>query len=301
MSNPKYYQQVQRVLVGVLALNWLVALLKLVAGTLAHSASMVADGVHSLSDGSSNIIGLLGMRIASRPKDFDHPYGHKKYETYASMFIAGLLFFACFHLLGSAFSRLGKPVVPQIHWWSFVVMGVTMGINAFVMVYERRKGVALGSDILISDAYHTRSDILTSFSVLVALVAIRKGYPMFDAVATVVIAFFIASSAIEIIRRSSAVLCDTAVIDPELIQGVALTIPGVRKCHRVRSRGRLDDVHVDLHILLDDQIPLVGAHSLGNRIEEAICRRFPGVTDVVVHLEPLSSDGEDERTVAGAL
>lgn len=290
-----YPHEVRRVLWSVLILNWGVAFFKLFFGYAIRSTSMVADGYHSLSDGVSNIIGLLGMRLASQPKDPDHPYGHKKYETFASVFIVFLLFFICYHILHDSVERFRSHATPQITWLSFFVMGSTMFVNIVAAIYEHGRGKALGSDILIADASHTRADILTSLSVMAAFVGVRLDYPVLDSLAAVVIALFIGLSAIEILRHTSSVLCDTAVIDAGNIEEVVLAVPGVRRCHRVRTRGRRDDVHIDLHVLLDDRIPLVAAHDTGSMIESAIKSAFCGVTDVVVHLEPLSSEGDHHR------
>lgn len=288
-----YSHDVRKTLVFVLGLNWFVALLKLIFGYSINSTSMVADGFHSLADGTSNIIGLFGIRIACQPKDKDHPYGHKKYETYTSIFIAFLLFLICFHLLHDSFERLHTRATPHVNLSSFLVMLATMAINIGVMVFEYRKGKALGSDILVADSLHTRADILTSLSVLVAFVGVRLGYPALDSIVAVFIAVFIGFSAIQIFKSSSAVLCDTAVIDSAEVEKVVLKVDGVKKCHRIRTRGRRDDIHIDMHVLIDDRTPLIKAHDLSSRIEHVIQETFKGVTDVIVHIEPLSSESED--------
>ncbi|MFA5038352.1 MAG: cation diffusion facilitator family transporter [Candidatus Omnitrophota bacterium] len=283
-----YSSQVKRTLLIILGLNWLVAVLKLVFGYAINSTGMVADGYHSFADGASNIVGLLGMRIACQPKDKDHPYGHKKYETLASMAIAFLLFLVCAHLLHSGWERLSSRQYPQVNLAGFVVLGMTMLINVTVMFYEYRKGRRLGSDILIADSMHTRADLLTSFSVAVAFVGVKMGFPILDALVAMVIAGFIAYSGVGILRRSSAVLCDTAVMDVKAVETVVLNIPEVKKCHNIRTRGRQDDIYMDLHVLVDDRMSLVQAHDLTVKIEDLIKKEFPGVSDVVVHVEPLS-------------
>ncbi|MFH0877727.1 MAG: cation diffusion facilitator family transporter [Candidatus Omnitrophota bacterium] len=294
LTQGAYSWQVKKTLWGVLALNWLVAALKLIFGSLIHSASMVADGFHSFSDGASNIIGLVGMRFAGQPKDQDHPYGHKKYETFAALFIAFLLFFVCFAILHESLGRFRTQRGPEVNLVSLAVLGFTMLVNICVMVYEYNKGKRIGSDILVSDSLHTRADILTSVSVIIAFVGVKMGYLWADAVVALVIAVFIFWSAIGILRNSSRVLCDTAVIDAKEIERVVLAVSGVRKCHHIRTRGRNDDIYIDLHVLMDDQTPLVDAHETSSRIEERIKEGIEGVTDVIVHIEPLSSDGKYE-------
>jgi cation diffusion facilitator family transporter len=248
---------------------------------------MTADGFHSLSDGASNIIGLVGVSLASQPKDADHPYGHKKYETFFSLGIAVLLGIVSFNLVREGISRLYNPIIPRVDIKSFVVMIVTLCINLWVMNYEYKKGIALQSDMLISDSLHTKADIFTSLSVIITLVVIKLGYPVLDPLATIIIALFIGGSAFEIAYRSSKVLCDTAVIvDIKKITDIVLSIQGVKTCHKVRTRGRPDDIHIDLHVQVDSAMHMDKAHQISYTIEEAIKKNIPGVTDVVVHMEP---------------
>jgi cation diffusion facilitator family transporter len=284
----KHYNRIRYILIIVLALNWLVAFAKIFYGLISRCASMTADGFHSLADGTSNIIGLIGIHFACQPKDIDHPYGHKKYETFFSLGIAALLFLVCFELLQEGIKRLTNPVNPNITPISFTVMLVTLGINFWVMRYERKKGELLKSDILISDSMHTRADILTSLSVIITLIVIKLGFPILDAIATLVIALFIARAAIEIIKGSSRILCDTIVLDNKKIVDIVLGIKGVRTCHKIRTRGRPDDIYVDLHVQVSSDMHMDDAHRVSYTIEDALKKGIPEITDVVVHMEPIN-------------
>ena len=286
MNSKERYQEIRRILIYVLILNWGVAAAKLFYGWLIRSASMTADGFHSFSDGASNIIGLLGIWVASRPVDQSHPYGHKKYETLTSVAISALLFLVCLNVVREGVIRFLHPVIPKVDVKSFLVMGVTLAVNIAVMIYERKKGRALRSDILISDALHTRADILTSTSVIITLIGVKMGYPILDPIASLMIAVFIGYAAVDILRESSRVLSDGVAIREEEIEKVVLNIKGVKEVHQVRSRGRPDDIHVDLHVLVDPEMHVHRAHHLSYAIENKIKRDFRGVTDVVVHMEP---------------
>ncbi|MBP7216195.1 MAG: cation diffusion facilitator family transporter, partial [Candidatus Omnitrophica bacterium] len=154
----EHYRRIKKILLFVLALNWAVALAKIIYGIASRCGSMTADGFHSLSDGASNIVGLIGIHFACQPVDKDHPYGHKKYETFFSLFIAMLLFFVAINLAKEGILRIFKPVIPQIDAFNFIIMIITLCINAWVMRYEHKHGKLLNSDILISDAMHTRAD-----------------------------------------------------------------------------------------------------------------------------------------------
>jgi len=282
------YKDIRRLLIIVLVLNWAVAIAKILYGLFSRCESMIADGFHSLSDGASNIIGLIGIHFACQPKDLDHPYGHKKYETFFSLGIALLLFLVSFNLLKEGIGHLFKPALPpQVDIRSFIVMLATLAVNVWVMNYERKKGLALQSDILVSDAMHTKADILTSLSVIFALVVIKLGYPILDPIATIIICIFIFHAAYVIIKQSSAVLCDTAaILDTKKIQDIVLGIKGVRTCHKIRTRGRPDDIHVDLHVQVSPDMHVDNAHKISYAIEGAIKKEIPEVTDVVVHIEP---------------
>jgi cation diffusion facilitator family transporter len=289
-----YSREVRKTLIVVLVLNWFVALAKLIVGYMIRSASMVADGYHSFADGTSNIVGLFGMRIASAPKDKDHPYGHKKYETFTSVMIALLLFVLCFYILHDSLEKFRSKEAPEVNLFSFGVLFVTLAINISVMLYEYRKGKRIGSDVLVSDSFHTRADIFTSLSVIFAFIGIKLGFPILDSIAALVIVVFIGIAAVNIIRESSSTLCDSMAIDPREIEKEVLRVEGVEKCHRIRTRGRSDDIYVDLHVLMEDATPLVKAHDVSSRIEKTVKESFQGVTDVVVHIEPLSSEGDSD-------
>jgi cation diffusion facilitator family transporter len=286
----EHYNKVRSILILVLILNWVVALAKIFYGLFTHFSSMTADGFHSLSDGTSNIIGLIGIQLACQPTDRDHPYGHKKYETLFSLVIAALLFIVAFNLTKEGLERLNKPVIPRIDLISFIVMIITMAINFWVMSYETNKGKVLRSDILVSDAMHTRADIFTSLSVIIALIAVKLGYSILDPIVTIAISLFITYAGYEIVKESSAVLCDTAVIlEDKKIVDIVLGIKGVKTCHKIRTRGRPDDIYVDLHVQVNPDMHIDNAHKISYAIEGAIKASIPEVTDVVVHMEPQES------------
>jgi cation diffusion facilitator family transporter len=262
MTEQARYYAIRNVLLGILILNWGVALTKLLYGRFIGSASMVADGFHSLSD--------------------------KKFESFASIAIALLLFIVSIDILRGAVGRLGKPVVPEVTISSFIVMAIVLLVNIIVVRFETRIGRRLHSDILTSDALHTMSDIFVSISVVITLVAVRLGAVWLDVVAAMVIAGLILKSGVEILLRSSDVLCDRIIVDPSVITDVVLSIPEVKGCHKIRTRGRKDDIHIDLHLLVADNMDVQNAHEIANQVEIALKKNIPGVSDVVVHVEPVT-------------
>ncbi|MCX5716466.1 MAG: cation diffusion facilitator family transporter [Candidatus Omnitrophica bacterium] len=290
MIQDKRFHDIRKVLIAVLVLNWLVSFMKVIYGIMTGCASMRADGLHSFSDGASNIIGLIGIWVASQPVDKDHPYGHKKYETFSAVGIAILLILLCVQILHGAFSRISNPVVPEVTAISFIIMAVTMAVNLFVIWYEVKKSKELTSDILYSDAMHTRSDVLVSFSVIATLVGMKMGWYFLDTSVAVIIAALIGYAAFKILKESSYVLCDTAPIMSDSIKRIVMQVDGVKACHQIRTRGRSDDIYIDLHILVKPNMHVGTAHDITETIENKIKEKMPGVADVVVHVEPQGHD-----------
>ena len=282
----KRFLEIRRVLILTLAFNWLVAFSKITYGLITKCASMSADGFHSFGDGASNIIGLVGIWAASKPKDKDHPYGHKKFETMATLGISFILFLAAFNIFRESVTRIFHPVVPDVTSFSFILMFVTLGINIFVMKYERKKGAELSSDILVCDSLHTKSDILASVVVIGTLVSIKMGASILDVVVASLIAIFIAKSGFDILKTSSKVLCDGRVLHESKIKNIAKNVSGVNSVHNIRTRGRKDDIHVDLHVIIDAKMHVDDAHKLSHQIEILLKKEIFDITEVNEHIEP---------------
>ncbi|MGE5816070.1 MAG: cation diffusion facilitator family transporter, partial [Acidobacteriota bacterium] len=197
---PERYRAVSRVLVSVLFANLAVAFAKIAFGYYTRSVAITSDGYHSLTDSFSNIIGLVGLRIARKPPDVDHPYGHRKYETLtaAGIFVALILVVEEVVRNGIEHLRTGEHGIVSRD--SFLVMLVTLAVNLAVVAYERRKGAELSSELLLADAMHTRSDVFTSLGVIASLVGVKLGYPILDPIGGLVVAVFIALTGFEIAR-----------------------------------------------------------------------------------------------------
>lgn len=279
---------VRRVLWWVLLLNVAVAVAKLVYGLVIDSVSITADGFHSLFDGTSNVIGLIGLSVAARPADRSHPYGHAKFETFASAAIGAMLMLAAWRVGSSAFERLQDPGSgPSVDTVSFLIMIATLAVNIVVTTLERRAGERLGSDVLRADASHTASDVLVTVSVIGGLVAVRLGYPMADPILALVVSAFIVVTGVRVLASAGETLADTAQIDPADVCTFVLELDGVRGCHDVRTRGSESGVYVDLHVQVDPSITVAQGHAIAERVEKAIGDGFDEVVDVIAHLEPL--------------
>ena len=293
--------EITRVLAVVLGLNVLVGLAKLAYGMRIGAIAMIADGLHSLIDGASNVVGLIGVSIARRPPDANHPYGHRKYETFAALGIVMMMFLGCYGIATTTLERLRHPQLPGITLAAFVVMGLTLAVNVSVVWFERREGRRLQSEILLSDAAHTGSDLLASLLVLASFAATRAGLPWADAAAALVIVVLVVRAGFGILRGTLSTLSDERRIAPELIEATALEEAGVLEAHNVRSRGADDDIHLDLHILVDPALAIRDAHALGHRVEGRLRTKWPGLTDVVVHVEPALASERARRREGGGL
>ena len=280
------YKKIRFVLIYTLILNALVALLKIVFGFASGSLAMIAVGFDSMFDGISNVIGLVGIYVAFLPPDVEHPYGHKKFETLFAIGISVLLFVTCYEIVESAIHRFFAKAVPDITWITFVVMLITIAIHIYVAIYEYQKGKKLKSDFLVADSMHTRADVFVSLSVVAGFGVIKMGYPWIDPLIALGIAILIAKIGIDIIRSGSRVLVDGIILNAERIEKLALSIPGVKTCHRIRSRVREDHIHLDLHLEVDPKITVDKAHDIAHGVEEKILKELEDVKDVVIHIEP---------------
>jgi len=277
---------VRRVLWITLGLNLAVSLGKIVVGSVSGSLSMLADGYHSLVDGSNNVIGLFVASLAYAPPDPGHNYGHRKFETAATLGIGVALLFLAYHVVEGAFMGVKTGAQPEIGLLNWVVTGVTLLVNLFVASYETREGRRLGSAYLVADAAHTQSDIYVTLGVAASFAGVRAGLPWVDSLVAAGIAAFIATLAVRILVNAFHVLTDRSPIPPDRVLQVVAGVPGVRGCREARTRGGAGAVYVDLIAHVDGALPLRDAHDVSDRIEAALQAAFPEVVDVVVHLEP---------------
>lgn len=297
---------IKRVLWRILWLNVLVSAGKATWGLLSGSMAMFADGLHSLTDASSNVVALVAMKVASKPVDEDHPYGHGKYESFASAIIGVMLVLAAWRVASESikalmdYAKTGKLPPVEVTAVSFAIMFVTLGINIFVVWHETRQGRRLESDVLKSDAKHTLSDIWVTLGVLISLVLVKIGVPIADPIVGLFVAFAIAWAAIEVFKGVNTTFSDEARLDPYEVRDRVLEFAGVRGCHNIRTRGTGASVNMDMSILVDPTLTVEAAHEISHGLEHWLCGHYPGLNDVVVHVEP---DDEQQRSrpfLAGA-
>lgn len=278
---------VRRVLLIVLLLNLVVTAVKFAVGLTTGALAVVADAFHSVVDASSNIIALVGLWVAARPADDNHPYGHHKYETVATLGIGGMLLVAAFEIGRGVVERLFiAPVVPVATPLSFGLLILTFVVNLGITIYETRAGRRLGSSLLLADSTHTRADLFITISVLASLAAARINLAWLDPIVAGGVVLLLFRAAFGILRASSAILTDVAVADPQRVADIAEAVPGVAAVAGIRSRGLADATYLDLNIRVNPAMDTDQAHGVASEVEHRLAAALPGVVDTVVHIEP---------------
>ncbi|HKJ28519.1 MAG TPA: cation-efflux pump [Anaerolineales bacterium] len=284
------YRSIRSVLLAVLVANLAVTLLKIIVGIVTGVLAVVADGFHSMVDSSSNLVGLAAISLARRPADERHPYGYQRYETLGSLAIGALMLVAAWEIASAIVERYLNGGTAEITTLSLVLVLLTFPVNVIVVILEKRAGNRLQSEILLSDARHTQTDLYVTGSVLFSLVGIWLGWSWLDLVVAGVVVALIVRSAVDILRDTSVLLADRIVIDPESISDVAYSVPGVVFIHHIRSRGGADSALVDLHVKVSPGMSTSKAHAIASEVERRLIDQVEGIKEVLVHIEPAKKE-----------
>lgn len=277
---------VRRVLLGLLAANILVVVIKLAVGIATGSLAVFGDTIHSSVDALNNILALLVMRVAAKEPDDDHPYGHEKFESLGALLVVVFLSVSVFELLKGAVVRLSGQVtlVPPAPL-DIILLVVTLAINIWVAWYESRQGKRLKSEILLADAAHTRVDVFITIGVIASLFLAGAGYHWADPVLAIIVAVLIAHIGLQIIRRATPALVDQVALDQDKIRGTAEKVVGVVRAYGIRSRTAASVRFAELTIAVDGQVNVTAAHEIADAVEATI-RTELGIQEIVVHVEP---------------
>jgi cation diffusion facilitator family transporter len=190
----------------------------------------------------------------------------------------------------SAISNIIHPQIPYITKESLIALIITLGINIFVTKYELAQGKRLNSAILVADSLHTKSDVFVSIGVLITLIAIRFGAPpIIDSISSLTVSGFVLFASYEIFRDTCGVLIDKAAIDSCRVKDIVMKFDEVKDVHKIRSRGREDDIYLDLHIMVEPNTKVQDSHALAHQIEDRLCEEFNKVIYVIIHVEPFTN------------
>jgi cation diffusion facilitator family transporter len=278
---------VRRALLVVLMLNALSAAIKVGVGARTGALTVLGAALESVLDMMSNVVGILAVSVAAREPDEGHPYGHEKFETLGTLGIVGFLSISCFELLRRSVAELAGNHEPPSSTSADVLLLVTsLVVNGIVVAYERRRGRALGSALLLADAAHTASDILVTILAIASLGLSYLGYVRADALLGMMVALIIAWSGYQILRDSIPILVDASAVDAARLAEIVRTIPGVVGVRSARSR-RTSSGHLfaEVTILVDGATSVSAAHDFTDDVERAIEREL-GTAEAIVHVEP---------------
>lgn len=277
-------------LVSVLG-NLILSLLKLIAGFLANSGAMVSDAVHSASDVFSSIIVILGVKISSKESDDDHPYGHERYECVAAIVLATVLLITGLLIGYNAVKQIcdgsiDETSVPGI--LALVAAVVSIVSKETMFWYTRYYALKIDSPALMADAWHHRSDALSSVGALIGIAGARLGYVILDPIASVVICFFIAKAAYDIFKDAIDKMVDHACDEntQKDITECALNIDGVLGVDVLRTRVFANKIYVDMEISADGTLTLNESHNIAENVHDAIEKHFPKVKHIMIHVNP---------------
>jgi cation diffusion facilitator family transporter len=283
LSRKEKHQATQRVIVIEGLANFFVLVLKLVVGVSTGSLAIVGDAIHSLSDVANNVVAWFVIRLANEPADREHPYGHRKFETLAVFGLAGLLTVLGFELILRAVQRNSSEVVSS--GWGLVLMGIVLAANISLALWEHRWAKKLGSDILIADASHTFSDVLTTLVVIIGWQLSSVGFAWLDTLCALGVAGLVLYLACGLFKRALPGLVDEFAIDPRELTVAVRSVAGVESVKTVRSRWLGQSGAVDMVITVDAALSIAASHEIADQIETLIERRF-NVQDISIHVEP---------------
>ena len=281
------YKKVKNILLFILVANLAVTVMKIVVGSLTNSSSVLADGFHSLSDSASNIVGIVGISIAARPKDKTHPYGHTKFEMLSSLFIGMMMVFIALKIVAEAILQIKNPESLNMTTISFVILIITLIINIIVTKYEYSVGKKVNSYILVSDSLHTKSDVYVSLGVLITLICIKLGFPVIiDKLVSFVVGIFIFHGAYEIFKSTISILVDSAVIDENIIREIVVEFSEIKYIKNIRSRGCENNIYIDMDIMVEPDMTVEKSHELTHNIENTMREKLNKNIQVATHIEP---------------
>lgn len=275
--------------------NLLLVVFKFIAGIVGHSAAMIADAVHSLSDFITDIIVIIFVAISGKPEDSDHSYGHGKYETLATAVIGIILFFVGVGILISGIKAIvgalqGEPLqAPSL--LALIAAVISIVVKEALYHYTVKRGKALGSSSVVANAWHHRSDALSSIGTAIGIggaVFLGEQWRILDPIAAVVVSIFIIKVAVELIKPCIDELVERSLPEEveQRIHALILQSPQVSSPHHLRTRRIGSCIAIEVHIRMDGQISLSEAHQVASDIERRLKAEFGEKTHIGIHMEP---------------
>jgi len=273
--------------------NVFLVIIKIGIGILGQSAALIADGIHSLSDLVSDFFVIIAIKLGSREADHEHPYGHRRFETMATVLLGLSLVIIAGGIAWDVTERLLDPnklLIPDKNTLGIAIVSILA--NEWLFHYTNRVGKLTRSKLLLANAWHHRSDAFSSIIVVFGIAAVLMGYPFADAVAAVIVALMIAKMGVSLVLESINELVDSALPEDYVrdIQRVIKQTDGVQSIHLLRTRRMGEDAYIDAHIVVDSRISVSEGHMIGDVVRDNLKAEFDDVADVLVHI-----DSEDDE------
>jgi cation diffusion facilitator family transporter len=269
--------------------NIILAGIKIGFGIVGRSEALIADGIHSLSDLLSDLFVIVAIKLGSREADHDHPYGHRRFETMATVLLGGSLIVIAGGIAWDVIERILHPetlLVPDRN--TLIIAVISILANEWLYQYTKRVAKQTRSKLLLANAWHHRSDAISSIVVLFGIMAVFYGYPFADAIAAVIVALMVAKIGLSLMLESIRELVDTSLSDTQTdaIRKKIKATEGVRSIHLLRTRQMGEDSFIDTHIVVDPKITVSEGHMIGDAVRDNLKAQFEDVADVLVHIDP---------------
>jgi cation diffusion facilitator family transporter len=289
-------KQIKRVTWVGFWVNALLTVMKITFGLIGHSNALIADGVHSLSDFATDFIVIIFIGLAYRSADNDHPYGHGKFETFSTFLIGvalmGVALGICFSGIESVYGQInGTAIPPTPTIWALIVAAASIVLKEVLYHYTMRTARKVKSSSLEANAWHHRSDSVSSIATLIGVAAayfLGDKWSVLDPLASIIIALFIAASAMHICKPAINELLEKSLPDEEVrkIERIITTTPGVRKSHRLRTRSNGHFHIIDCHVKVDPTITVEEGHNIASEVEQRLKNATEEDVITNIHIEP---------------
>ena len=276
--------------------NMLLFVFKLISGIVGRSGAMIADAVHSASDFATDIVVLAFVRISAKPRDDDHKWGHGKYETLASLIIGVALFAVGVEIFIDSAEKIRAVVngeqLPRPGFIAIIAAVVSIIVKELLYQWTKRKGVQLESPSVVANAWHHRSDALSSIGALLGIGAaylLGERWRIADPIAAIVVAALIIKVAIELCSTALAELLEKSLsreVEDEILSIIS-SVPNVHKPHNLRTRRIGSDIAIEVHIRVEGAMSVFESHEISKQIEQLLRARYGERTAVAIHIEPL--------------
>lgn len=286
------------------AVDFLVGMAKLVTGSLVGSAALIADGIHSFSDIVTDVFVVAATHFGRQAPDRDHPYGHGRIETLATLWLGGVLIFVAGAIAWASLGRLfAGESAPAPGGWAIAIAVIALLAKEGIYHYTLKVARRIGSRLLEANAWHSRSDALSTLVVLIGLLAAQFGVGWMDAVAAIVVGIMVGQVGGRLLWESGQELIDTALPedDQALLKATAERVPGVRGVHELRTRRVAGDVLLDLHVVVPPRVTVSEAHEIGNAVSRCLRQAMPSLADVTFHIDPEDDEGQTAHSLRPGL